>query len=142
MAKHYEPPKQSTAGQIIDVILLLIFVFAVLWVPAELGLTGAQTVTVPPEGVTVTENADGTRTWTGLSWEALGQNETMQAQWAKLGKSMEDAAGYITTRFDYSINWLAFFITAAVVVGYFVFLLIYSDKEYREVIAEKFGDKR
>ena len=142
MARRYEPPRQSAVGQIIDVVLVLLFVFAVLWLPAELGLTGAQTSLVPPPGVTVTENADGTLAWSGLSWEALGQNEQMQAQWEKLGKSMEDAAVYISTRFDYDFNWLAFFLTAAVILGYFVFLLIYSDREYREVIAEKFGDRR
>ena len=35
-----------------------------------------------------------------------------------------------------------FIITAIIIVGYFVFVVRYSDKEYREVIAERFGDER
>ena len=32
-------------------------------------------------------------------------------------------------------------ITVAVIVGYFVFMIKVSDKQYREVIAEKFGER-
>lgn len=121
--KRYEPPKQSGAGQFFDAVFLLLLVYATLFTPLILGLTGGATVTVAPETIT---------------WETLGQNETMQAQWEKLGYTAESAAELITTRFDYSINPLTLILTAAVIIGYFVFMVRVSEKEYREVIRERF----
>jgi hypothetical protein len=65
----------------------------------------------------------------------------MQAQWEKLGYSIEDAAGLITVWFNYEINWLLALVSAILVVGYFAILLYYSEREYKEVIAEKFDGK-
>ena len=121
--KHYEPPKQSGAGQFFDAVFLLALVYATLFLPLVFGLTGGDTVTVAPETIT---------------WETLGQNETMQAQWEKLGYTAESAAELITTRFDYSINPLTLLITAGVIIGYFVFMVRVSEREYREVIRERF----
>ncbi len=141
----YQPPKQSTFGQIVDSIVILSAVFLALWLPIYFNLAGADTKEILPPGVThtVTQDADGNdvHAWTGLTWEALGQNPTMQAQWEKLGYSIEQAAGLITVWFDYEINWLLAFITAVVVIGYFAILLYFSEREYKQVIAEKF-DKR
>ena len=143
MAKSvYQPPKQSAIGQIIDSFVILGAVFLALWLPIAYDLAGADTKQILPQGVTVVENADGSQTWTGLSWDALGQNPTMQAQWEKLGYSLEDAAGLITLWFDYDINWSLALITAIVVIGYFAILLFYSEREYKEVIAEKFGNEK
>jgi len=50
------------------------------------------------------------------------------------------AAEMITTRFDYTINPIALIVTAVVIIGYFVFLVRTSEKEYRQVISERFGD--
>lgn len=128
--KPYEPPKQSGAGQFFDSIFLLGLVYVALFAPLVLGLTGGGTVTNLPETI---------------SWETLGQNPTMAAFWEKLGYTPDSAAELIATRFDYSIDPLWLLLTAAVIVGYFAFLLIVSEKEYREVIAEKFdgqGRKR
>ena len=61
------------------------------------------------------------------------------AQWEKLGYDPEKAKPIITNKFDYSIDPLWLLITVAVIVGYFVFVLRISEKEYRQVIAEKFG---
>lgn len=124
--KPYTPPKQGTGGQIFDSVFLLGLVYATLFAPLVLGLTGGGTTTKTVENPT---------------WEALGQNAVMAGQWEKLGFTPESAAEMITTRFDYTINPLALLITAIVVIGYFVFLVKYSDKEYREVIDERFGDK-
>lgn len=142
MAQKYDPPRQSGLGQFIDSAFLMALVYIALLMPILLGLTGGETRTVLPDGVARTEAADGTVTWEGLSWEALDQNPTMQAQWEKLGYDLESAAELITTRFDYEIRPFALLITAAVIIGYFVFLVVMSEKEYREVIAEKFGDRR
>ncbi len=124
MAKIYEPPKQSGIGQVFDAIVLLVLVYVVLFAPLVMGLTGGGTVVQEPEAMT---------------WEALGQNAVMQAQWEKLGYTVEDAAPLITEKFDYTIDPVMLGITGAVILGYFIFMLAMSAKEYREVIAEKFG---
>lgn len=123
MSNHYEPPKQSKLGQLFDSAFLLAMVYVALFLPLVLGLTGAGSTTQMPDEI---------------NWETLGQNATMQAQWEKLGHTPETAAEIITTRFDYTINPLLLAITAIVIIGYFVFLVKVSDKEYREVIREKF----
>ncbi len=122
----YRPPEQSKGGQIFDSVFLLALVYITLFAPLILGLTGGGTTIDRPDEI---------------SWETLGQNETMQAQWEKLGHTPESAADIITERFDYSIDPLMLAITALVIIGYFIFLLKMSEKEYREVIAEKFDSE-
>lgn len=124
MAK-YTPPVQSKLGQIIDVIVLMVLAIGSLYIPLKLGLSGSAKVT------TVVENP---------TWESLGQNEAMVAQWTKLGfADPASAHDLITTRFDYSFSWLNLAIMAVVLIGYFFMLIKLSDKEYRDVIDEKFG---
>jgi predicted PurR-regulated permease PerM len=139
MAKTYVPPKQSVAGQLFDVAFLLALVFAALFLPLWLKIAVPSRVEKLPEGVSYSVAADGTRQWTGLSWEKLGQNPTMQAQWEKLGYTLESAAEIITQPFDYTIDTVGVLITGVVIIGFFVFLIVISDREYRQVIAEKFG---
>ncbi|GBU18766.1 MULTISPECIES: hypothetical protein [Methylobacterium] len=122
----YEPPKQSVAGQIFDGLLMLVLVGITLYLPLLFKLAGAGTTT---------------REFQSPTWESLGQNATMAAQWEKLGIAPEKAATIIGTRFDYSFNWVALAFTAIIIVGYFIFMFRYSEKEYREVIAERFGDE-
>ena len=119
MARRYEPPKQSGIGQFIDSIFIVALVYAAMFLPLIFGLTGGGTVTNVPET---------------LSWE----NPTMAAQWEKLGYTPDSAAEIISTRFDYTIDPVWFIVTALVIGGYFLFLVRYSDKEYREVISERF----
>ena len=134
----YQPPKQSVIGQIIDAALVLIAVFLALWVPLALNLAGASTRTILPAGVTQQTAADGTVTFPGATWENLGQNAVMQKQWEALGYDVNSAAALITQWFDYSFSWAMAILTTIAVIAYFGFLLIYSDKEYKQVIAEKF----
>ena len=160
MAQKYMPPKQSFGGQCIDAIVILVLVFLALYIPLEMELAGAAkgdwlpgnvTATAAEDGSTTLTSdnglvkhggADGAVTFENLTWEALEQNPVMQAQWAKLGYDLEGAAGAITLRYDYSLNWLGLLATLAAIGGYFWFLIRQSDREYREVIAEKFGDRR
>ena len=124
----YQPPKQNLAGQIIDVIVLLVLTVGALYLPLYMGLAGAAKTPAPIENPT---------------WEALGQNEVEQAQWAVLG--FPDAASaneIITARFDYTFSWMALAVMVVVVVGYFVLVVKLSDKEYREVIDERFGKNK
>ena len=47
----------------------------------------------------------------------------------------------ITARYDYwAFSTLELLVMVVVVVGYFVLVVRFSDKEYREVIDEKFGE--
>ena len=123
MSKKYIPPVQSNIGQIFDSIFLLALVYIALFIPLVLGLTGAGG----------TDNVPKT-----INWETLGQNAVMQAQWEKLGYTPKTAAEMITHRFDYTIDPLMLIVTGLVILGYFIFMIKVSDKEYREVIREKF----
>jgi hypothetical protein len=118
-------------GQLIDSILLMVFVFGSLMlslfyenIASALGLGAEDAAAAAATGP--------------VTWESLGQNDVMQAQWEKLGYSVNDAAALINDRFDYTIDPVALIITAIVIIGYFVFLFRASDKEYREVLREKF----
>lgn len=130
MKKNYTPPNQGFIGQIFDTILVLVLVYASLMVPllfkAEAKAEAAAAVAA---------NA------VKASWQSLGQNAIQQAQWVKLGYDPEKAATLINSRFDYSIDPMMLIITIMVVGGYFLFMLKVSDKQYREVIAEKFDNK-
>jgi hypothetical protein len=138
MAKRYIPPKQSVAGQLFDVSCLLALVFGALFLPIWLKIAAPSRVEKLPVGVTYTTKADGTKTWDRLTWEKLGQNPTMQAQWTKLGYTKEQAADIITQPFEYDVDFFGIASTAVVVIGYFMFMLFMSEKEFKQVIAEKF----
>jgi hypothetical protein len=126
MSKHYVPPKQGLLGQMFDTILVLVLVYASLMLPLLMKEEAkAEESAVAAEVVVNT-------------WESLGQNEVMQAQWVKLGFDPDKAAVIINNRFDYTIDPMMLIITILVVVGYFFVVLKISDKEYRQVIAEKF----
>ncbi len=123
----YIPPVQSKVGQIIDVIVLLFLAIGALYLPLFLGLAGsAQTSNVP-------ENP---------TWENLGQNAVMVEKWNELGyATAADAAELITARFDYSFSIVSLLVMIVVVVGYYAIVLRYSNREYCDVISEKFGPK-
>jgi hypothetical protein len=134
----YVPPKQSVPGQLFDVAFLLALVFLALFLPIWMGIAVPSRVEKLPPGVSYTLKADKTKEWKGLSWEKLGQNPVMVQQWTKLGYTKESAADIITQPFDYSIDVEGVLLTGAVIIGYYLFLLFMSGKEYRQVIAEKF----
>lgn len=138
MVQKYVPPKQSVAGQLFDVSFLLVLVFGGLFLPIWLRIAVPSRVEKLPEGVTYQTAADGTKKWSGLTWEKLGQNPVMVTQWKKLGYTKEMAAEIVTQPFQYDIDVVGVLSTAAVVIGYFVFMLVMSNKEYKDVIAEKF----
>lgn len=158
MAQRYQPPKQSGIGQAFDAIFLMAIVFVALWYPVNYlqagaakdhWLPGTMTVQAAEDGsVTVSNDrglvkhvaADGTITYENLTWEALEQNAVMQAQWSKLEIDLETAAGQITMRYDYNVNIWGVLGTLLAVAIYFGFLVMQSDKEYRQVVAEKFGN--
>ena len=123
----YVPPVQSKVSQLFDVAVLLVLSFGALYLPLWMGMAGSAKV----------ENAIDNPTW-----EALQQNPTMVAQWNALGyPDAASAAGMITPRFDYNFSVQNLVIMAVVLIGYFFLMIKFSEKEYREVIAEKFDEK-
>lgn len=122
---HYQPPIQSKFSQIVDVIVLVAMTLGALFVPLWLGMAGAaKTVTTPVENPT---------------WEALGQNAAQAAQYEALGYTPESAHDLILARFDYSFTGGALILMIVAIVAYYFLMLKFSEAEYREVIAEKFG---
>ncbi|GLS23239.1 hypothetical protein GCM10007874_62590 [Labrys miyagiensis] len=122
----YKPPEQSMLGQVIDSIVLLVLVVASLFLPVAMGLAGGGKIDL---------------TFAEKSWAGMQQTPLMQSVWEKLGYTTETAAPIISSRFDYSFSLPIFLLTALVILIYFGFLIYFSDKEYREVIAERFDDK-
>ena len=126
MAK-YIPPEQSRIMQIVDIAFVVAAIFLALWLPLQAGWAGVSRAIVKIENPT---------------WELLGQTPAQVAQWNALGFADAAAAhDIIQNKFDYSIDWMQLILMTAVLVGYFVFLFMASDKEYREVIDEKFNNK-
>jgi ABC-type multidrug transport system permease subunit len=124
---HYFPPTQSKFGQLIDVVVLVALTVGALFVPLWMGMAGAaKTVATPVENPT---------------WETLGQNAAQAKQYEALGYNPASAHDLILARFDYSFTAGALIAIIVVIVAYYVLLLRFSDKEYREVISEKFGNK-
>jgi hypothetical protein len=131
MAQHYAPPKQGGMGQFIDSILLMVLVFICLLAPVYLK---ADHSAAPPE------EAKEEATKVEATWQGLGQTPVQAQQWEKLGHTPETAKPIIENRFDYAVDPMALIVTIAVIVGYFVFVFRISDREYREVVRERFGD--
>lgn len=131
MAK-YTPPKQSKAGQIFDVIVLVLLTVGALYVPLILKMAGGAK---NPAAY----NAAAT-------WADLGQDTPEKvAAYNALGftdPSNEALQSLITARFDYTVDVLELIIMMVVVIGYFFLVIRFSGAEYKEVISEKFGDRR
>jgi hypothetical protein len=124
---HYQPPKQGMISQLIDVAVLVVLTVGALFVPLWLGLAGAAKEVVAPVA--------------NPTWESLGQNAAQAAKYEALGFTPESAHDLILARFDYSFSIGALVLMIVVIVLYYALLLRFSDSEYREVIAEKFGGK-
>jgi hypothetical protein len=124
---HYSPPKQSKFGQLIDVVVLIALTIGALFVPLLLGLAGSSKTVATPV-------ADPT-------WETLGQTPAQAAQYEALGYTPASAHDIILSRFDYSFSITAVLVLVVVILLYYALVLRFSEAEYREVIAEKFGRK-
>lgn len=126
MAK-YTPPEQSKVMQWVDIIFVVAAIFLALWLPLQAGWAGVSRAIQKIDNPT---------------WEALGQTPAQVEQWVKLGYPDAAAAhDIIQNKFDYTIDWVQLIILTVVIAGYFIFLFKASDKEYREVIDEKFNGK-
>ena len=132
MSKKYIPPRQSKIGQIIDVVVLLVLIIGALRLPLWLDLAGGAK---DPKPFNPT-----------ATWAELGQDTPEKvAAYNALGfdsPNNEALQNIITARYDYTIDPLELAIMVIVVVGYFFLLIRFSGVEYKEVIAEKFGDRK
>lgn len=132
----YQPPKQGTAGMVVDALLMLVLLFAALKAPAWIAEWRAgEEAAAPAAEAAATEAAPP-----AVQWSDLGQNATMQTAWEKLGKDPAAAKAIIDNKFDYSINVFKLLSVAALVAFYFFYMLTNSFKEYRDVIEERFGN--
>lgn len=123
----YTPPEQGKFMQWVDIVFVVAAIFLALWLPLQAGWAGVSRAIEKIENPT---------------WEALGQTPAQVEQWAKLGFADAAAAhDIIQNKFDYTIDWLQLIILTIVIAGYFIFLFRASDKEYRDVIDEKFNGK-
>jgi hypothetical protein len=123
---HYQPPKQGKVSQLIDVIVLVVLTVGALFVPLLLKMAGAAKSVENPA--------------TEATWEALGQTAAQAAKYEALGYTPETAHDLILARFDYSFSTAALVTMVVVIVLYYALILRFSEVEYREVIAEKFGE--
>lgn len=128
MVKKYTPKKQSTIGQLVDSLFILVLVYVSLFIPLLL----------KSEAAVETAKDTGPKP----TWESLNVAPAIQEQWVKLGFDAEKAAPIINSRFDYTIDPVMLIITIAVILGYFFFMLRTSDRQYRDVIEEKFGPRQ
>ena len=112
---------------VFDVAVLLILTIGALYIPLWFGFAGSAVVTESPQNPT---------------WESLGQNPVMVEQWNGLGfADASSASSIISSRFDYSFSVIELFVMIIVVIGYYAMILRFSEKEYRDVIDEKFNGK-
>jgi hypothetical protein len=125
MAK-YTPPEQSKTLQWVDIVFLVIAIFAALYLPLKAGWAGISKTLEKIDNPT---------------WDTLHQTPAMVAQWDKLGVNVQAAHDIIQNKWVYTIDWLQLAIMTVVIVGYFIFLFVASGKEYQDVIDEKFNGK-
>lgn len=130
----YEPPKQGIVGLFVDSLIMLVLVYCALHAPAWIEEQMAPT----PMEEAITAESSETTAPAAVTWEDLGQNETMQFGWETLGFEPAAAKPIIESRFDYTINILKLLFVVALLVFYFWYMLSRSAKEYKEVISEKF----
>ena len=121
----YEPPEQSFIGQIVDSLLILVLVVASLFAPVYFGLTGGGKTNL---------------TFTDKTWAGMGQTPAMQAQWEKLGYTPETGRRHHQPPFR--LQLLVGLAGPDGNRGHRLFRVRgpLLGKEYRDVIAERFGE--
>jgi DMSO reductase anchor subunit len=88
------------------------------------------------------------RTRARLAWAALlvvaalWLAPGLAAQQAADSAAADTAAAAETPQLDYTFTWPTFLFCAGLVVGYYVLVLRISDREFRGIIAERFGPAR
>lgn len=138
----YQPPRQSGTGQVIDSLLVLVVLFICLLVPFR--WDAIVTAFAPTPAAETEAAAAEPAKEPEPTWEALKQTPVQGQQWEKLGKKPADAKPLIEAKFDFDADLRSWKLplTVIVIVAYFIFLLRTSDREYRQVIDERFGNSQ
>jgi hypothetical protein len=130
----YQPPSQSTRGQFLDAFFILALLFATLFATTYIvktqavdGAGGAVTAEVPIAQLPISEVEK-------QQFQKLVSSGKVDLQTvnAAVAANRPDA-----DRYDFSV--LSLMLTAGLIVAYMVFVYAMSFKQYREVIAERFG---
>lgn len=127
----YEPPEQSTRGQLVDAATILVLLFATLFVTTYF----VQDTSTAASGAANRPVA------------AMPVNNTERAQYQELISSGTTDLATVNAAVDatkgqsdkYRIDVLALLGTAVLLAVYLGFVYRTSFKEYREVIEERFG---
>ena len=106
-------------------VVLVALTVGALFVPLWLGLAGSTKSVATPV--------------VNPSWDTLGQTT---AQYEAMGFTPTSAHDLILARLKNSFSIGALVAMIVVIVLYYVLILKFSESEYREVIAEKFGCKQ
>ena len=131
----YQPPSQSTRGQLLDALFILVLLFGTLFATTYIVKTQAVD---DPAGAVVAEE-------TPISQLPISEVEKQQFQ--KLVSSgkvdlQTVNAAVAANRPDpdkYDFSMLSLFVTAGLIIAYMAFVYAMSFKQYKEVVAEKFG---
>jgi len=138
----YQPPEQSAAGQLFDSLFVIVLVAATLLGCLYLTvLSAAPAPAAAPAAVDAPAAAVAAEAPAAKAAEPSAQDKIKSERFAALGwdaARVAEREAAIAAK-SYSIDWSMLLLTALVVIGYFSFLVRASDKELREVIAERFG---
>lgn len=156
----YQPPEQSSAGQLFDSLFVIVLVAATLLgclyltvlsagPPPEAAPAAVEAAAAPadPSAPAAATSADAPAAAVAAeapaakAAEPSAQDKIKSERFAALGwdaARVAEREAAIAAK-SYSIDWSMLLLTALVVIGYFSFLVRASDKELREVIGERFG---
>jgi len=147
----YRPPEQSSAGQLFDSLFVVALVAATLLVCLYLTVLSAAPAPEPAAQTAAVIAAPATEANAAAATAVAAATSTgaVTAEQQKLKTERFTALGWDDAKVaerkatiaakSYEFDWLMLFLTAIVVIAYFVFLVRTSDKELREVINERFG---
>jgi hypothetical protein len=147
----YRPPEQSPAGQLFDSLFVVALVAATLLVCLYLTVLSAAPAPEPAAQTAAVIAAPATEANAAAATAvaAAASTDGLTAEQQKLKTERFTALGWDDAKVaerkatiaakSYEFDWLMLFLTAIVVIAYFVFLVRTSDKELREVINERFG---
>ena len=147
----YRPPEQSSAGQLFDSLFVVALVAATLLVCLYLTVLSAAPAPEPAAQTAAVIAAPATEANAAAATAvaAAASTDGLTAEQQKLKTERFTALGWDDAKVaerkatiaakSYEFDWLMLFLTAIVVIAYFVFLVRTSDKELREVINERFG---
>lgn len=127
----YEPPRQGRRGQFLDAVVILVLIFATLFVTTY--LTSEDSTDAAPAQMQSVNDLPVT------PGERVQYQKMIDSGTADLPTIAADVAANQPRTDKYEIDVLALIGTAVLLALYLGFVYRASFREYREVIEEKFG---